>query len=287
MAHSRIFSDTKFQRLVKRLDEPMAHVLGHLECLWQYAYEHCLPKGSIDKKDIEDAAHWDGAKGVFMRAVLAESFIERKGRGYFIHQFKSNAPAYVRKRMERKKLRDSTCRDTVATAGRQRLPIEVEPKRTEENRREPPPPTPANAGDEAAGGGGIHASHGKTEEEMKLLEKMLRDRGVQSGKAIAKCLEQHAERVDFHCRQFDLANEHKANYGAGMLIEMIQTNGTWEIPEAAPPENKPPERERWPWKCDACGAVFMLAFKDAAVGANLKCDGCGKGTLKLDAKEGA
>lgn len=92
----------KFRRLVAALHIPEAHVLGHIEMMWEVCYE----SGNAilgDSTDVELAAGWVGDAGVLC-AALAEcggktrsGLIEEVGPGIWaIHDFYDHASMWAR-----------------------------------------------------------------------------------------------------------------------------------------------------------------------------------------------
>ena len=107
----------KFRRLVAALCMPEAHVLGHVEMMWEVAYE----SGNAvlgDSVDVELAAGWIGEPGLLCRALaecggkLRSGLIEEVGDGIWqVHDLLDHAPEYVdsrRKRLEEKG-KDKVC----------------------------------------------------------------------------------------------------------------------------------------------------------------------------------
>ena len=109
----------KFRRLVALLHLPEAHVLGHVEMMWEVCYE----SGNAvlgDSWDVELAAGWTGEQGELTRALLAcggttrSGLIEETEPGsevYQVHDLLDHAPEYVdgRKRRMEERLRDKAC----------------------------------------------------------------------------------------------------------------------------------------------------------------------------------
>jgi hypothetical protein len=103
----------KFARLVHMLALPPAHVRGHLELLWDVAYE----SGSDllgDSVDVEIAAGWIGEPGKLAEALLKCGGISRHGfvdvdesGTYRVHDLFDHAPGYVKKRREREQQRQA------------------------------------------------------------------------------------------------------------------------------------------------------------------------------------
>jgi hypothetical protein len=97
----------KFKRLVFLLQEPVPHVWGYCECLWDVAYQN--GEATIgDAIDVELAAEYPGERGKLVNALLDCRLIDQLQDGrYQIHDLLENAPEYVQSRwnkeQERKK----------------------------------------------------------------------------------------------------------------------------------------------------------------------------------------
>lgn len=164
MAKSSLIGDQKFQLLVHTLGMPKAHVLGHLELMWQTAYSSFSPILRT-RAAIEITAGWEGTQGVFADAVLdpAHNFVDARDDGQFeIHDFWEHAPDFVKKRymrqLERKqqlvkrrsvKTYSGGQNPTMADNGGQCLPAEAnptEPNPSQAIKADPPdPPAPKPA----------------------------------------------------------------------------------------------------------------------------------------------
>jgi len=107
----------KFRRLVAALRMPEAHVLGHVEMMWEVCYE----SGNAvlgDSVDVELAAGWVGEPGALCRALAECGGKTRSGLieeiepdVWQVHDLLDHAPEYVdsrRKRMEERG-KDKTC----------------------------------------------------------------------------------------------------------------------------------------------------------------------------------
>jgi hypothetical protein len=116
MARPGLDRHVKFRRLLRLLDEPIPHVRGYLECLWEVAYENGDPLiGDADA--VEAAAHFPGEHGKLFVALRdcggpnRAGFIEPTGNDgeYQVHDLFDHAPAYVSNRKsketERKRVR--------------------------------------------------------------------------------------------------------------------------------------------------------------------------------------
>lgn len=106
MARPNLKAHRKFRRLVLMLEMPAAHVRGHLEYLWESAYENG-DEIMGDATDVELAAGWIGDPGKLAKA-LAEcggetrvGFIELVDGEYRVHDLWDHAPEYVQKRRQR------------------------------------------------------------------------------------------------------------------------------------------------------------------------------------------
>ena len=107
MAKPSIFTHPKFQRLVRLLQMPEAHVLGHLEYLWHVGYQDGNPLIG-DTEDVEAAAKWVGKPGAFTSACVTVKLLDKVRGGRFqIHDLLGNAPDYVKSRDRMRKQRKS------------------------------------------------------------------------------------------------------------------------------------------------------------------------------------
>lgn len=109
MARPGLSKHRKFKRLVKMLGEPMPHVRGYLELLWEVGYENGDPFiGDASDvalscefpgrpKRITDALLRCGGEG---RAGFIEEAESHPGK-YQIHDLFHHAPEYVLKRLKR------------------------------------------------------------------------------------------------------------------------------------------------------------------------------------------
>ena len=109
----------KFRRLVALLRMPEAYVLGHVEMMWEVAYE----AGNAvlgDSLDVELAAGWVGDEGALTRGLMTcggstrAGLIEETepGSGVFqVHDLLDHAPDYVENRRKRveERGRDKVC----------------------------------------------------------------------------------------------------------------------------------------------------------------------------------
>lgn len=109
----------KFRRLVAALGIPEAHVLGHVEMMWEVCYESGNPVLG-DDVDVELAAGWGGEPGALCTALVAcggktrAGLIEETSPGsgvYQVHDLEDHAPSYVESRRIRQEERgkDKTC----------------------------------------------------------------------------------------------------------------------------------------------------------------------------------
>lgn len=108
MARPGLRNHPKFKRLLAMLRIPEAHLYGHLQMLWDAAYEFGEKVG--DSIDVEINAGWSGEPGMLCQALAScagdgrHGFIEpdpdREGR-WIIHDLFDHAPQYVQRRMER------------------------------------------------------------------------------------------------------------------------------------------------------------------------------------------
>lgn len=107
MARPGLSKHPKFRRLVHLLKEPMPHVRGYLELLWEVGYEAGNPVIG-DETDVALACEFPGEAGKVVEALMRcggegrAGFIERLENGqYQIHDLLGNAPDYVKRRAKR------------------------------------------------------------------------------------------------------------------------------------------------------------------------------------------
>lgn len=99
MAKLSLRNHPKFKLVKRDLNICDAYLLGHLEMLWQTAYENVgksLPKFTID--EIEISADWQGNSGLFCESLFNRGFIDQIDDQYQIHNLLTHAPDYVKKR---------------------------------------------------------------------------------------------------------------------------------------------------------------------------------------------
>lgn len=115
MARPGLEKHVKFRRLVRMLGEPIPHVRGYLECLWEVAYETGNPVIGDDYQ-IEAAAQYPGLHRKLFEALRDcggtghVGFIEPTGHNpqiFQIHDLYDHAPEYVKKRLKRENERKS------------------------------------------------------------------------------------------------------------------------------------------------------------------------------------
>lgn len=98
----------KFRRLVAILRIPEAHALGHLQMLWETAWDHLTPTLG-DATDVELAAGWVGDHGALAPALVAcggekPGFLEQGEDGRFVvHDFEEHAPRWVKEKLKKRR----------------------------------------------------------------------------------------------------------------------------------------------------------------------------------------
>ena len=107
MARPGLHNHPKFRRLVHLLREPVSHIRGYLECMWDVGYEAGNPLLG-DEMDVRLATEYPGDSSKITEALAncggqgRAGFIEQLPDGqYAIHDLLDNAPDYVRKRARR------------------------------------------------------------------------------------------------------------------------------------------------------------------------------------------
>jgi hypothetical protein len=101
VARPGLLQHRKFVRLARLLGSD-ALALGHLEIIWQAAYQSGDP-GLGTVADLEYMARWNGDAGALANALLLAGFIDAiPGTDELsVHDLMDHAPDYVRRRMER------------------------------------------------------------------------------------------------------------------------------------------------------------------------------------------
>ncbi len=107
MARPGLMVHPKFRRLVRLLGVSEAAARGHLELLWETAYQNG-EEVIGDVIDVELAARWGGDHGALCDALMLAGGVDRSGfidrlddGRYAIHDLFDHAPDYVRKRRSR------------------------------------------------------------------------------------------------------------------------------------------------------------------------------------------
>ncbi len=111
MARPGLLQHPKFRRLVHTMREPVPHILGYLECLWQVAYE-CGQAVIGDAVDVELAAQFPGEPGKLTAALVGCGLIDTlEGGRYQVHDLYDHAPDYVldRARREGERKKEKKC----------------------------------------------------------------------------------------------------------------------------------------------------------------------------------
>jgi hypothetical protein len=111
----------KFARLTRLLGSA-ALARGHLELIWEVAYENGDDLLG-DSGDVELLAQWQGEAGVLAAALVEAGFVDLDANEYRIHDLYDHAPEYVRKRADREAARQEkgiTLREIRAAAARAR-----------------------------------------------------------------------------------------------------------------------------------------------------------------------
>jgi len=99
MAKLSLRNHPKFKLVKRDLKLCDAYLLGHLEMLWQTAYENVgyfLPMFTVD--EIEISADWQGETGELCASLCKRGFIDEIDEQYQIHNLLKHAPDYVKKR---------------------------------------------------------------------------------------------------------------------------------------------------------------------------------------------
>lgn len=136
MAHHRTWNNAKIRRFAKEIGEPLPHAIGHLEAFWHDAYQNHLPHGRYRPEEVEEAARWDGPSGEFLTALRKTVLVNQRRGWVYIHDFRENAPDYVKKRIDR--MLQKQQRRTTAPHGGQSAPFGGSTKPNPTKPKEPP-----------------------------------------------------------------------------------------------------------------------------------------------------
>ena len=121
MARPNLRGHRKFRRLVFLLGMPAPHILGHLEFVWQAAYESGDERIG-DRVDLELAAEWPGEKGAFAQASIDAGFFDEDEHGVVtVHDLWDHAPDYVERRAKKeadRRMKGKTLSEIRAESGR-------------------------------------------------------------------------------------------------------------------------------------------------------------------------
>ncbi len=105
MARPGLTRHRKFLRLAQIVASE-ALALGHLEFLWESAYEVGSPECGTSA-EVEAAARWKGSPGALTAALVECGFVDEVAPGEFeIHDFWTHAPRYVINRAQREAARE-------------------------------------------------------------------------------------------------------------------------------------------------------------------------------------
>lgn len=141
MARPGLMRHRKFARL-ERLLGSKALAMGHLEILWEVAYE-CGDDLLGDAGDVETLGAWQGEPGRLSSALLESGFLDSTPEGLRVHDLWDHAPEYVKKRRKREAERRQTGAELRAVDAERRTTAD-DGHRTAPNGT-PPAPAPAPA----------------------------------------------------------------------------------------------------------------------------------------------
>lgn len=87
-SHQDLRNNAKTRRVARRLGVSVPAVIGHLHCLWWWAFDHAFDGdvSAYDAEDLADAAEWDGDAGTFVKTLIdcgpggKAGFLEPDGR---------------------------------------------------------------------------------------------------------------------------------------------------------------------------------------------------------------
>ena len=125
MARAGFKDHPKFKRLVFLLKEPIPHVWGYLECLWEVSYQRrCDQIG--DAVDVELNAQFPGETGKLVNALSDPSvrFLDHVGGVYYIHDLADYAPPYVKSSKKFRLLNPTDSRSSAFRAPTSRVVVD-------------------------------------------------------------------------------------------------------------------------------------------------------------------
>jgi hypothetical protein len=155
----------KFARLARLIgSEVLAR--GHLELLWEVAYENGDDLVG-DAGDLEHLVKWTGETGNLASALVESGFVDLDGDRYRVHDLWDHAPDYVRKRRQRESERQTK------GSGLQSLTGQSPPNGSHcppNGRPRAPAPAPSQQQQAAAGKSNTPAGdHSKTKQLLEAL----------------------------------------------------------------------------------------------------------------------
>jgi hypothetical protein len=129
----------KFARLARLLGGDVARARGHLEMVWEVAYENG-DELLGDAGDVEQLAAWRGKPGQLVDALVQAGFLDASPEGLRVHDLWDHAPDYVRKRRSRESQRRTKGAELARPADSDRT---VTGHRPTNGRTRAPAPAPA------------------------------------------------------------------------------------------------------------------------------------------------
>jgi hypothetical protein len=116
---ARAWSDCRVLELQSKLRLCLPHVIGHLEAFMKSAFDNLPPTGRINKQQmnhLETWAMWCGKRGLLRKAMLETGLIAKRRRCFFVADFSTSVPEYVRKRWNRQDLQSQASMGFVRTS---------------------------------------------------------------------------------------------------------------------------------------------------------------------------
>jgi hypothetical protein len=98
----------KFRRLKRRLGVPTYCVAGILESLWAFTSEFA-EDGDLSRfepADLADYLEYEGDPVALVEALVAERWLDRKGKRLVVHDWEDHLPDYLRDRARKRRSRN-------------------------------------------------------------------------------------------------------------------------------------------------------------------------------------
>lgn len=145
-SHTALSDHPKTRKLARILGTSKPTTIGHLHCLWWWAFDYAAD-GSLDRFDAMDiaiAAEWDGEPDDLVSALVTAGFLDRDEDGLTLHDWDQyggklhakRAADADRKRAERRGDKGGNPSPSNGCPSDIQYPSHVEKKREEEKREE-------------------------------------------------------------------------------------------------------------------------------------------------------